>query len=302
MRDISSRRRIVEDQGGGHSVKRGWLRKFHFENLPRFQRFFERLLKITHTHRIGQLNALKIKVENVQIPCNGLAGSFDGMRILFISDLHIDGSDELADKIVEITESLEYDLCLLGGDYTFNCEKIPDTDHSNLKKIVKKLVEKTQVLAVLGNHDHYCDGKMLHELGAEVLVNENIYIEKGGEKIYFAGIDDSHYYQADNIPLASTGTDGWSFKVMLSHSPERYKQAVEAGYGLYLSGHTHGGQVCLPGGKMIVKGASVPKHLLKGQWKFQGMTGYTSRGVGTSGVNVRFFCKPEITLLTLRKK
>ncbi len=87
---------------------------------------------------------------------------------------------------------------------------------------------------------------------------------------------------------------------MVCHSPERYLEAADSGYSLYLSGHTHGGQVCLPGGVALVTSATVPRRLVKGRWKYREMRGYTSRGVGTSGIAVRYFCPPEMTVVTLR--
>ena len=144
--------------------------------------------------------------------------------------------------------------------------------------------------------------ELLDGIGVEILINENTSIEKGGEKIFIAGIDDSHYYGADNLSLAGAGIDGWSFKLMLAHSPERLYQAQADGYALYLAGHTHGGQVCLPGGMQVVRGASLPRRFLKGKWHHGKMSGYTSNGAGTSGIDVRFFCKPEVVMITLRCK
>jgi predicted MPP superfamily phosphohydrolase len=88
---------------------------------------------------------------------------------------------------------------------------------------------------------------------------------------------------------------------MICHSPEQYPKVESAGFDLYLTGHTHGGQVCLPGGHILVKGASVPRKILKGKWRYHSMTGYTSRGVGSTSLPVRFFCPPEMTFITLKK-
>jgi predicted MPP superfamily phosphohydrolase len=85
----------------------------------------------------------------------------------------------------------------------------------------------------------------------------------------------------------------------LSHTPEVYRQAAHAGYDAFLCGHTHGGQICLPGGIPLTLDARCPRRLGRGAWRHQSMQGYTSAGAGTSIVNLRFNCPPEITLHTL---
>jgi predicted MPP superfamily phosphohydrolase len=87
---------------------------------------------------------------------------------------------------------------------------------------------------------------------------------------------------------------------LLSHTPEIYRQAAHADFKLLLSGHTHGGQVCLPGSIPITLDAVLPRHMGSGPWKYHNMSGYTSVGVGSSIVAVRFNCPPEITLHHLK--
>lgn len=302
MREISKQRQLVESEGREHSVLRGRWRGFHFENMPKVQRTFFRFLRLFRLNGIGERNTLKVQLRDVEFSFGNLPAAFDGFRILFISDLHIDGMDALTAKLLEIIDTVECDICVLGGDYTFHYGFIEQPDHSNLKLIAEKLISKTRVLGILGNHDMYSAAKVLDDVGVEMLINENASIEKASEKIYIAGIDDCHYYGSDNMPLAGEGIDGTSFKVMISHSPERLSYANQAGYDLYLAGHTHGGQVCLPGGTPIVRGVSLPRRFIKGKWYYGEMNGYTSNGAGTSGTAVRFFCEPEVALITLRRK
>jgi len=84
------------------------------------------------------------------------------------------------------------------------------------------------------------------------------------------------------------------------YTPEIYRQAAAAGFDLLLSGHTHGGQICLPGGIPLTLDATLPRSLGSGAWKYRDMAGYTSVGAGSSVVPVRFNCPPEITLHYLR--
>ena len=98
---------------------------------------------------------------------------------------------------------------------------------------------------------------------------------------------------AEPIPEAA-------FAILLSHTPEIYKQASHAGFDLLLSGHTHGGQICLPGSIPVTLDSVLPRRLGAGAWHYSKMLGYTSVGAGSSVVAVRYNCPPEITLHRLR--
>jgi uncharacterized protein len=88
---------------------------------------------------------------------------------------------------------------------------------------------------------------------------------------------------------------------LLSHTPEIYRQAAHANFNLMLSGHTHGGQLCLPGSIPITLESALPRRLGAGPWQYRNMIGYTSVGAGSSVVAVRLNCPPEITLHCLRR-
>ena len=119
---------------------------------------------------------------------------------------------------------------------------------------------------------------------------------RGGQRIHLAGIDDAHYYRADNIEKAASQIPQHEFSILLSHTPEIYRQAAQADFKLLLSGHTHGGQVCLPGSIPVTLDSVLPRLMGSGPWKYRTMVGYTSVGVGSSIVAVRFNCLPEITV------
>jgi len=101
----------------------------------------------------------------------------------------------------------------------------------------------------------------LEALGITILLNECIAIRRGEDSIYLAGVDDAHFYRADNIEKATKEIPERSVSILLSHTPETYRQAAHAGFDLMLSGHTHGGQICLPGGIPILLEADVPRAL-----------------------------------------
>ena len=127
-------------------------------------------------------------------------------------------------------------------------------------------------------------------------------IVRGDQRIHLAGIDDAHYYRADNIQKVASSIPHDEISILLSHTPEVYRQAAHAGFQVMLSGHTHGGQICLPGSIPITLDSSLPRRMGAGPWEYGDMTGYTSVGVGSSIAPVRFNCLPEITLHHLRRK
>ncbi len=88
--------------------------------------------------------------------------------------------------------------------------------------------------------------------------------------------------------------------MLLSHAPDIYRQAAQAGVCLMLSGHTHGGQICLPGGIPVLTFSQAPRAMAGGPWHYGSLAGYTSLGCGTTLVDVRLNCLPEITLHQLR--
>ena len=156
-------------------------------------------------------------------------------------------------------------------------------------------------MAVLGNHDTIRMVPGIEEMGVRMLLNESDSIVRGDQRIHLAGIDDAHYYRADNLEKAAAGIPHDEFSILLSHTPEIYRQAAHAGFKLMLSGHTHGGQVCLPGSIPITLDSVLPRRMGAGPWNYHTMAGYTSVGVGSSIVAVRFNCPPEITLHHLRR-
>jgi predicted MPP superfamily phosphohydrolase len=134
-----------------------------------------------------------------------------------------------------------------------------------------------------------------------MLLNESEPMVRESEHIHIAGIDDAHYYRVDNIEKAASEISDGAFSILLSHTPEIYRQAAHAGFDLLLSGHTHGGQICMPGSIPITLDSVLPRHMGSGAWEYQNMAGYTSVGVGSCIVAVRLNCPPEITLHRLRR-
>jgi len=123
-------------------------------------------------------------------------------------------------------------------------------------------------------------------------------VTRSGATLAITGLDDVHRFYSD-AALASLDAlrpRADELGIALVHSPELAPEAAERGYGLYLCGHTHGGQICLPGGIPITLNSVLPRYMGSGAWKYHDMIGYTSVGAGSSVVPVRFNCPPEIAL------
>src|SRR3981081_4877284 len=127
----------------------------------------------------------------------------------------------------------------------------------------------------------------------EASFNTSCVIVRGAQQIYLAGIDDAHHFRVDSIEKAALQIPYGEFSILLSHTPEIYRQAAHADFKLLLCGHTHGGQICLPGSIPITLDSVLPRYMGSGAWVYRDMLGYTSAGVGSCIVPVRFNCPPR---------
>jgi predicted MPP superfamily phosphohydrolase len=267
---------------------------FHIENWYSAHSLIRLALKLSGLHWRGQRNAERIQIRHNHIAMKPLPSRFDGLTLLHISDLHVETSEGAMRRLAEILPNLTYDVCVLTGDYRGPTYGSCDVALEGVSRIRSRL--KGAVYGVLGNHDTIRMVPGLEDMGIRMLLNECEAISRGDETIYLAGIDDAHYYRVDNIEKAASEIPETGFSILLSHTPEIYRQAAHAGFDLLLSGHTHGGQICLPGSVPITLDSVLPRHMGAGPWKHREMAGYTSVGAGTSIVPVRINCLPEITL------
>jgi predicted MPP superfamily phosphohydrolase len=153
----------------------------------------------------------------------------------------------------------------------------------------------------MGNHDLATMIKPLEAAGIRILLNDHTILRRGGDEIQLVGLDDVHAYQlAADAEAALAGMPA-GFRILLQHSPELLDEAESAKVSLYLTGHTHGGQICLPGGRPIMTNIRSHRRYASGLWQHGRMTGYTTAGVGVSVMPLRFFSKGEVAIITLRQ-
>jgi len=271
---------------------------FHLENWYSIHSLIRNSLRLVGLHGRGRRNTLHIRIREHEVGLSGLPTAFDGHTLLHISDPHLDMSPEIVRALIERVRALDYDTCVLTGDYRFRTFGEFEPALEAMADLRAHL--KDPVYAVLGNHDSIRMVPGFETMGIRVLLNESVALERKGAAIYLAGIDDAHYYRVDNIEKAAHDIPHEAVSILLSHTPEAYRNAAHTGFRLMLCGHTHGGQICLPGGIPVITDADCPRALAAGPWKYHGLIGYTSVGAGASIVDVRLNCLPEITLHRLR--
>lgn len=299
MGPVHARQRLgIEQEAEAHLFGKD-RRSFHLENLYTAPGVIRVCLKLVGLFRRGQRNSRRLRTVHHEFRLPQLPAAFDGYRILHLTDLHVDMDAANLQAVIDQIRPLEYDLCVLTGDYRrLTWGPIDDAlqGMSELRQAIRG-----EPLAVLGNHDSIRMLPGLEDMGYRVLLNESVVIERDGQSLFVAGVDDPHFYKVHNLQRAGDQIPDAATSLLLSHSPEIWREASHAGFDAYLCGHTHGGQICLPGGVPVTLDADCPRSLGRGHWQRGGMQGYTSPGAGTSVVNVRLNCPPEVTIHTLKK-
>ncbi len=273
----------------------------NFEDAVYYHLFMKSVFKALHIYERGKQNALVIEKREVSFDFGDLPPAFDGYRVLFVSDLHLDGLDGLTEKIIEMVRQTPADLCVLGGDFRMQNYGPFAAAFRETLRIIPEIRAKDGILGVLGNHDCPEIVDLLKGHGVTFLVNDSHVIERGGECIWIVGADDCHYFKAHDLESAFGGLPLKAFSILVSHSNEVYKEALKYRPSLFLCGHTHAGQILIPPFGPIFTHSKAPRQFCHGKWEYGGMPGYTSAGAGVSGVPVRFNSKGEVTVVTLRK-
>lgn len=272
----------------------------HREDMRAIGAAVENLLKYTGFQDRARRNCLDYRLEKNDVYLPDLPVAFDGYTILHLSDLHADGLVDEGEGIKRIVENVPCDLAVLTGDFSLD-EANPHFDPclEALLPIVSSISVQDGIFGILGNHDLLEMVPELERMGVRMLLNDAALLQRGTADIVLAGVDDPHFYKCHDLQRALFTVTPDQFVILLSHSPEIATEAARCGVDFYLCGHTHGGQICLPGGIPLFANAFCNRSFLSGSWKCGAMQGYTSRGTGFSLAAARFFCPPEITLHTL---
>lgn len=268
------------------------------ERLMPVDRVLTALLQLTGLRRRGRANCLDVRTVVRQQPLLSLPPAFDGFRLLQLSDLHLDLIPGFTDRLVEHLRSIPHDLAVVTGDFADHAAGYFQNCLEDIRRLAKVLAPGP--LAILGNHDILEIAPHLEAAGFRVLLNENHSLEINSQRLWFAGIDDPCFYRTHDLAAAARGIPREECSILLSHGPRTYNEAWQQGFDFMLSGHTHGGQICLPGNIALIRNGHCPPAMSAGPWKHHALCGYTSRGTGSCGVAARFNCPPEITVHVLR--
>jgi len=255
------------------------------------------IARLLGIYKRGVENTTKIQVTHNTFALPSLPEHFENYKILHLSDLHADLCQHVTPYIIEKLAPLEYDLCVITGDFITKHLKKTELALAQLEKILLHI--KVPCLGVLGNHDKLEIVPKLEALGMQVLLNEVKTIEKAGQQIYIAGVDDPSYFQTSNIPKVANTIPPGACSILLAHSTCIFNDAEHHGFDILLAGHCHGGQLCLPGGISVINNSRSPKYMVQGAWQYGGLKGYTSSGLGCCGLPLRYNCPPEIVVHTL---
>jgi len=226
------------------------------------------------------------------------------MRILQISDLHVERITQRERAVLEMTRSLQPDLIVLTGDYV-NLDYVNDeTALAETRKVISQLEAPYGIYAIIGSVDNprvmttvFGGLKNIH-----ILRNEIQTIHFPGGRLVLLGINRSADEQVLESLVGQIPTDAYS--LLLYHTPDLIETASAAGVDLYLAGHTHGGQVRLPFYGAILTGSRYGKQYEMGAYTVAGTLLYVSRGLGMEGFGMprlRFLCPPELVLFELGK-
>lgn len=257
----------------------------------------------------------QFKITHIEIPSGGLPESFDGYRIVHISDIHARsfiGREKHMAAAVDMINSLNPDMIAFSGDLI----SMEPSELDSLSQTLSKMKAGDGVYSVLGNHD-YCQytrvdsqtkAAYLNDLisrernmGWSLLLNENRIISKGQDSIAVVGVENTspsrHFPSRGNLAKASEGTEGM-FRILISHDPMHWEHEILGkDYPVTLSGHTHAMQMTFFGWS--------PSRLIfkqdKGLYSVDGQHLYVNIGLGETIFPARIFARPEITLITLKK-
>ena len=239
-------------------------------------------------HRLGLTEA--------SLPVSGLPPALDGLRIALVTDVHHSALVPAEDvrRAVELANSTRPDLIVLGGDYvTFG-----DRDFVGpVADLLAPLKAPNGVFAILGNHDDDRDmPAALAKKGFTVLKDQRTRLEIRGERLELAGV---RFWTRRAGDLARVLRNAEETTILLAHDPRRLTEAAALNVPAVLSGHTHGGQVIVPGVGPIYK-RYFP--VLEGIGAQENTSIFVSRGVGTIYVPIRINCPPEVALVTLKRR
>jgi hypothetical protein len=249
-----------------------------------------------HGHR-------RLRVAERTLPLPGVSGALDGFRLVHLSDLHL---GPLADRqslrdVFDRVSALDADLICITGDLIDN----PKADLESWLPELRRLRARHGVVAILGNHDRYSNadriaGAIRRLTPVRLLRDEVLELDCDGTSLFLIGLEDRWPAETETIlPRLAADLPAGAPVVVLAHHPNAFDAAVAAGLPLTLAGHTHGGQLAIPGvrhlnmARILVTGRDI------GWFRSEGHRMHVSAGLGVSGQRIRLGVPRDVTVVRL---
>lgn len=269
-----------------------------------------------------------------------LPDAFHNLKLVQLSDLHfgVYTRPEVVKKAFEISNNIEPDIILLTGDYIHvgrqvvkammfkaigptlsryaQFRRLSRQACMELASLINTLRYKKNIIGIWGNHDYLEGQRTIKNYFQDDIIwlkNQSLDLDIDGEILRISGIDDFRFGTPDIKETTSTFLDIKASilsnksepvsKIFLSHNPDTImlkESNILNDYDLMLCGHTHGGQICLPG-SIPIKTETKQRKIVKGLNKFNSLPVYISNGIGCSGIPLRMFCPPEIVIIKYTK-
>ncbi len=244
----------------------------------------------------GIKNSKHLELSEIDVELPGLPEQFNDFRLLFITDTHLRQNTGKIDLILQKCDEAKPDIICLGGDYCFT-----SMSSASAIKLFDALSERCKTVGILGNADYRIneDTRKSWTRHLKLLINHSLCLTRYGKELWITGVDDPHH-DRDILPIALAPVPENATVILLAHSPEIINRPIDKRIKLILTGHTHGGQICMPDGKALYNNISLPMEFSSGLHKVGDAKLYVSRGVGSTRVPVRFSCPPELTLIKLK--
>jgi predicted MPP superfamily phosphohydrolase len=250
---------------------------------------------------IHEFDARDFEIVHLKVKIPDLDPVFNDYRIVHLSDIHLGQwiSAKRIEGVVNLVNKQKPDLVAITGDSVSYVVNEPVLD---MLRFLKNLKPQDATVAVLGNHDHWIGAEEIRQVMEESRIKElenDVYtIKRGDAMLHIAGVDsitlEKHDLGAVLEKLPASGP-----AILLAHEPDFADISAATGrFSLQLSGHSHGGQMIIPGFGTPFRGSQFRKYPL-GKYKVGDMVQYTNRGLGTNVFWIRINCPPEITLLRL---
>lgn len=243
-----------------------------------------------------------IKINRLTITSPDVPKSFVGKKIVFIADIHHGPYFSLnrVTNLVNQINELQPDIILLGGDYVHRDPKYISQVFGEFKKLKSKL----GIYAILGNHDHWENAELIRtkmsQCGIQICDNKSYWVRDGNDSIKIGGVGDL-WEDEQFIDSTTLDVDKSNFCMLLSHNPDYLENVQSNKVDFTLSGHTHGGQMTFFGLWAPILPSKYGQKYRYGLKKNGEMQSYITSGIGTITPPLRFFCRPEIVLFTLKR-